>query len=72
MCFFPGHLQTFEGGHNSGPISTEHNSSPEQLWIQGMLAIRNADLRVAQELRDKVCFKAMLLSLHVLLHCSSK
>lgn len=66
------HLQTFEAGHNSGPISTEHNSSPEQLWIRGMLAIRNADLRVAQELRDEVCFKAMLLSLHVPLHCCSK
>lgn len=66
------HLQTFEAGHNSGPISTEHNSSPEQLWIRGMLAIRNADLRVAQELGDEVCFKAMLLSLHVPLHCCSK
>ena len=31
------HLALFADGHNSSPISTEHNRSPEQLWIRGML-----------------------------------
>ena len=48
------HLHTFEAGHNSGPVSTEHNNSPEQLWIRGMLAVRNAEFRVAQEFRAEV------------------
>lgn len=48
------HLRTFEAGHNSGPISTEHNNSPKQLWITGMLAVRNAEFRVAQEFREEV------------------
>ena len=48
------HLHTFESGHNSGPISTEQNNSPEQLWIRGMLAVRNADFSVAQEFREEV------------------
>ena len=48
------HLHTFEAGHNSGPVSTEHNMSPEQLWIRGMLAVRNAEFRVAQEFRAEV------------------
>ena len=31
------HLALFADGHNRSPISTEHNRSPEQLWIRGML-----------------------------------
>lgn len=48
------HLHTFESGHNCGLISTEQNNSPEQLWIRGMLAVRNADFRVAEEFREEV------------------
>ena len=42
-------LATFKAGHNTGPISSEQNRSPEQLWISGMLACRNSNSRVGRE-----------------------
>ena len=42
----------FADGHNGSPISTEHNRSPEQLWIRGMLF--NASQRVEDEFRAQV------------------
>ena len=44
------HLSLFADGHSRSPISTEHNRSPEKLWIRGMLS--NASQRVADEFRD--------------------
>ena len=58
------HLNTFQDGHNSGPISTEHNCSPEQLWISGMLATRHTGSRVAIEFREEVGCCELLLSQH--------
>ena len=49
------HLSLFTDGHNRSPISTEHNRSPEQLWIRGILS--NASQRIADEFRDQVCTK---------------
>lgn len=46
------HLSMFADGHNRSPISTEHNRSPEQLWIRGMLC--NASQRVEDEFRAQV------------------
>ena len=47
-------LDLFKEGHSRGPLSTEHNCSPEQLWIMGMLPVANSDLRTAHEFADKV------------------
>ena len=47
-------LDLFKEGHSRGPLSTEHNSSPEQLWIRGMLSVANSDLGTAHEFADKV------------------
>ena len=30
------HLETFTSGHNNGPISTERNLTPLQLWVNGL------------------------------------
>ncbi|CAH3045953.1 unnamed protein product [Porites lobata] len=42
-------LDLFRAGHNRGPLSTEHNSSPEQLFFQGMLSEANSDFRTSAE-----------------------
>ncbi len=47
-------LDLFKTGHNQGPISTEHNLSPEQLWIDGMLRNRNPNGTVAREFAEGV------------------
>lgn len=47
-------LETFKAGHNRGPISTEGNQSPEQLWIHGMLRNRNPGGTVAREFTNEV------------------
>ena len=39
-------------GHNRGALSTEHNQSPEQLWIRGMLS--NSTGRIAEEFNGQV------------------
>lgn len=46
------HLLLFAEGHNRGPISTEQNQSPEQLWLRGMLS--NPSRRVAEEFCHQV------------------
>jgi hypothetical protein len=47
-------LDLFRDGHSRGPISTEHNASPEQMWIRGMLAVANSNLRIAEEFTNEV------------------
>ena len=46
------HLMLFTEGHNRGPISTEQNQSPEQMWFRGMLS--NPSRRIAEEFSDQV------------------
>ena len=41
-------LDLFKTGHNRGPISTEGNLSPEQLWINGMMRNRNPNGTIAR------------------------
>ena len=41
-------------GHNRGPLSTEHNASPEQLFIQGMLSVADCDHRTSIEFANQV------------------
>ena len=43
-------LTQFANGHARAPISTEHNKSPEQLWISGLMNVWSSDHPVAQEL----------------------
>ena len=45
-------LQEFKTGHNLGPISTEGNQSPEQLWINGLIRNRNPYGTVAREFEE--------------------
>ncbi|CAB4014675.1 Hypothetical predicted protein [Paramuricea clavata] len=45
------HLMLFTEGHNRGPISTEQNQSPEQMWFRGMLL--NPSRRIAEEFSDQ-------------------
>ena len=47
-------LQEFTSGHNMGPISTEGNQSPEQLWVNGMITNRNPLGTVARKFADEV------------------
>ena len=42
-------LRAFQEAHTKAPISTEGNSSPEQLWVSGMLQMANSQHTVAQE-----------------------
>ena len=53
-------LDLFTAGHNRGPLSTEHNSSPEQLFIQGMLSVANSDFRTSAEFAHQVSIKYFL------------
>ena len=43
-------LTQFANGHARAPISIEHNKSPEQLWISGLMNVWSSDHPVAQEL----------------------
>ena len=45
-------LRAFQEAHTKAPISTEGNSSPEQLWVSGLLQMANSQHTVAQEFRD--------------------
>lgn len=47
-------LKQFWEGHNRGPISSEHNSSPEQLWVRGILSNANNNRRTAIEFSSQV------------------
>ena len=47
-------LDLFTVGHNRGPLSTEHNASPEQLFIQGMLLVAGSERRTSIELANQV------------------
>ena len=48
------HLRIFSSGHNNGPISTERNMIPVQLWVNGLMQIQRSTHRVAQELCERV------------------
>ena len=50
-------LDLFRADHNRGPLSTEHNSSPEQLFFQGMLSVANSDFRTSAEFAHHVSIK---------------
>lgn len=52
-------LLIFSEGHNRAPISTEHNKSPEQLWIMGMLS--NVCGRVAEEFSQEVQYRPQVM-----------
>lgn len=45
-------LTAFQEAHTRAPISTEGNSSPEQLWVSGMLRMANSHHTIGQEFRD--------------------
>ena len=45
-------LRAFHEAHTRAPISTEGNSSPEQLWVSGMLRMANSHHTIGQEFRD--------------------
>ena len=47
-------LDLFTVGHNRGPLSTEHNASPEQLFIQGMLLVAGSERRTSIEFANQV------------------
>jgi hypothetical protein len=47
-------LADFKSGHNNGPISSEGNQSPEQLWINGMIRNRGPHGTVAREFAEQV------------------
>jgi hypothetical protein len=49
-------LILFKTGHNQGPISTEQNLIPEQLWIDGMLRNRNPNGTIAREFAEGVSY----------------
>ena len=36
------HLRIFSSGHNNGPISTERNMTPVQLWVNGLMQIQRS------------------------------
>ena len=50
--FLPCINRNLSEGHNRGPLSTEHNKLPEQLWTRGMLS--NSTGRVAEEFNGQV------------------
>ena len=50
-------LDLLREGHNRGPLSTEHNSSSEQLFFQGMLSVANSDFRTSAEFAHQVSIK---------------
>ena len=50
-------LDLLREGHNRGPLSTEHNSSSEQLFFQGMLSVANSDFRTSAEFAHHVSIK---------------
>ena len=43
------HLSEFVNAHARAPISTEHNKSPLQLWISGLLNVWNSNQLVSVE-----------------------
>ena len=45
-------LRAFQEAHTRAPISTEGNSSPEQLCVSGMLRMANSHHTIGQEFRD--------------------
>ena len=44
------HLQQFASSWDNHPMSTEHNSTPNQLWITGLFNIANANNVISQEI----------------------
>ena len=49
-------LRIFNSGHNSGPISTERNCTPLQLWVRGLLHLQQSSHRVGEEMHQRVRF----------------
>ena len=49
-------LSVFTSGHNNGPICTERNLTPVQLWLNGLmqLSAQRSDYRVVEELNERV------------------
>lgn len=45
-------LRAFQEAHTRAPLSSEGNSSPEQLWVSGMLRMANSHHTIGQEFRD--------------------
>jgi len=43
------HLQRFINGWNAHPLSSNHNMTPEQLWISGLYAIAGSGSLIDQE-----------------------
>lgn len=43
------HIAEFVDAHTRAPISTEHNKSPLQLWISGLLNVWNSTSQIAVE-----------------------
>ena len=60
-------LALFAEGHNRGPLSTEHNKSPEQLWIRGMLS--NSPNRRVQWPGIQFTVYGYSISTHILIKC---
>ena len=68
-------MKLFWEGHNRGPVSSEHNYSPERLWVRGMLSIDNSDRRTAIEFSGQVSHllsfrnKVVLIQGHKIIVC---
>ena len=45
-------MEDFIAGWNSHPLSTEHNRSPNQLWIEGLNGIFGSGTRIDHEVRE--------------------
>ena len=70
-------LMLFWEGHNRGPISSEHNFSPEHLWVRGILSNANSDRRTAIEFSSQIrtcnllSYCTVYVMSHVLVQCIS-
>lgn len=49
-------LGIFTAGYNSGPISTERNCTPLQLWVRGSLQLQHSNHRVGEDVHQRVRF----------------
>lgn len=45
-------IESFVKGWNKHPLRTEHNWSPEKVWSNGMMDIRNRDKRQVAEVQE--------------------
>ena len=49
-------LSIFTAGHNNGPISSERNFTPLQLWVRGLLHLQQPHRRAAGDVNQRVRF----------------